>query len=363
MASRASNKADRIFVQDGRRHYRRRFSASETRAGIVILLALALVVSWVAWKGAHPDPSLFMLDVNLAQKGSAGAADRGPVPAGLAAAGWSEGEVSRFDNDNLYVKINGREGFYKSFGFELLYFMSIVSDENPQRAVDIELYDLGTPANAVGCYSGERSPGAKPEATETGLWHIDRNALYLTKGRYYLRGIGSEESPEVLAQLSLLRDRFESELPGEPLPWGLTLFVAGLGMDPGVIAYAPENAFSFGFAKDVYSATLEDEADLFVTPAGSESAAPAMAEQYRDGFRLYGEDDGDFIRDRYRSTFATAAGAGPWVVGFRGATDTDAAMRAMNALADVVRNMPLPEGSTPPAAAEAAEESYEDNEH
>jgi len=363
MASRASNKADRIFVQNGRRLYRRRFSASETRAGIVILLILAGIVAWVAWKGAHPDPTLFMLDIDLAQSGAAVTADRGPVPTGLAVAGWSEGEVSSFDPDNLYVKINGREGFYKSFGFEMLYFLSIVSDEDAQTAVDIELYDLGNPANAVGCYSGERSPGAKPEASASGLRHIDRNALYLTRGRYYLRAIGSEESPEVLAQLTQLQNRFEGELPGEPLPWGVTLFVAHMGMDPGRVGYAPENAFSFGFARDVYSATLDDDAELFVTPAAHEAAAGDLAAQFRDGFRQYGEDDGDFIRDRYLGTFASAAPSGAWVVGVRGATDREAARSAMERLAGVVREMPLPADSTEPGASESVEDSYEDDEY
>ena len=363
MASSARNKTDRIFVQDGRRHYRRRFSASETRAGAIILLILAGVVAWVAWKGAHPDPTLFMLDIDLAQPGAAVVADRGPVPTGLALALWSEGEVSRFDPDNLYVKINGREGFYKSVGFEMLSFVSIVSDDDAQTVVDIELYDLGSPANALGAYSAERSPGAKPEANEFGLGHIDRNALYLTRGRYYLRAIGSDESPEVSAQLTQLQSRFELELPGEPLPWGFTLFVARMGMDPGSVAYAPENAFSFGFARDVYSATLADEAELFVTPAASDEAASDLAAQFKNGFRQYGEDDGDFVKDRYLGTFASATPAGAWVVGIRGATDRGAASVAMEALSDIVRDMPLPRDRNEPAAPESAEDSYEADEY
>jgi hypothetical protein len=59
MTPRTSNKADRIFVQNGRRLYRRRFSSSETRFGIAIVIVLASIFSWVAWKGAHPDPALF----------------------------------------------------------------------------------------------------------------------------------------------------------------------------------------------------------------------------------------------------------------------------------------------------------------
>jgi hypothetical protein len=139
-----------------------------------------------------------MLETDLSQAGlmgeagagAAGAVDRGPVPSGLARQGWYEGEITRFDYDNLFVKINGRDGFYKSFGFEMLYFLSIVVTEDPGTVVDIELYDLGSAANAVGAYSGERSPGVSPVVGENGMKHIDRNALFLTQGRYYLRAIG-----------------------------------------------------------------------------------------------------------------------------------------------------------------------------
>jgi len=350
MPTRSRNKADRIFVRDGRRSYRRRYSVSETRSGVVIVVLLLAVVLWVGWKGAHPDPSLFMLETDLSQAGilveagqpTSGAAGRGPVPPGLALEGWYEGEMTRFDYDNLFVKINGREGFYKSFGFEMLYFLSIVVTDAPQTIVDIELYDLGSAANAVGAYSGERSPGVSPVVGENGMTHIDRNALFLTQGRYYLRAIGSDESPAVLAELEHIRGRFEQDLPREPLPWGYALFVGAMGLTPGAVSYATENAFSFGFASNVYSARLESGAELFVTPAGDKAAAAELAGRYLDGFRRYGSDEGAFIKDRYQGKYATAIGAGPWVVGFLRAPDASAANGELQKLAAAVKNVPLP---------------------
>ena len=354
------NKSDRIFVRDGRRLYRRQFSVNESRIGVVILFTLVFILAWVAWKGRHPDPSLFMLETDLAQAGVAVAADRGPVPAQLAGPGWSEGDVSQFDSDNLYEKINGREGYYKTFGFEQLYFLSVVSTEDAQTAVDIELYDLGNSANAVGAYAGERSPGATTAANETGLTHIDRNALYLTRGRFYLRAIGSDESPRVRTQLEHLQDRFGTALPGEPLPWGYALFVGRMGVEPGALSFAPENAFSFGFARDVYSATLEDDAELFVTPAGTEASARELAARFMEGFGQYGTAEGTYIKDRYLGTYATATVSGPWVVGFHRATDTNAANEAVEELAAIVRDLPLPalptETAEPPPTKNAEEE-------
>ncbi len=368
MTTSTRKKADRIFVKNGRRHYRRKFNATETRIGIIVLLLLALIVAWVTWRGAHPDPTLFMLETNLSQTGAAavgstGGIDRGPVPTELAAAGWSEGEISVFDYDNLFVKINGREGYYKSFGFELLYFVTFLLEENPQTAVDIELYDLGNSANAVGAYSGERSPGVTPRVGDTGMDHIDRNALFLTRGRYYLRAIGSEESPAVLAQLQLILDRFDAELPGEPLPWGYALFVRKMGKSPGSISYAPENAFSFGFARNVYSVEVEDGLELFVTPGGTGSDAEDLADRFMDGFRNYGSDEGQFVKDRYQGTYARTITAGPWVVGFLRATDKDHALRALDELANVVVDMPLPAVTEEPSATDTIEEDYGSDEY
>jgi hypothetical protein len=363
MALSTGKKNDRIFVRDGRRHYRKRYSVNESRIGIAILIVLASVLAWIAWKGAHPDPSLFMLETNLSQAGGAEAADRGPVPGQLAVSGWSEGEVSQFDYDNLYVKIDGREGYYKSFGFERLYFLSIVSNEDAQTAVDIELYDLGSPANAVGAYSGERSPGAKPTASESGLAHIDRNALYLTQGRYYLRAIGSEESPEIRAELEHLKNRFQTDLPGEPLPWGYALFVAHMGMEPGALSFAPENAYSFGFARDVYSAARDDDSELFVTPAGTETGARELAARFVDGFLQYGEMEGDFVKDRYLGTYSTATPAGPWVVGVYRATDVEESLETLRVLADAVSTLPVPETTADARPADNVEEEYEADEY
>ena len=359
MASSASKKADRIFVQNGRRLYRRTFSATETRLGLVILLVMASILVWVAWKGAHPDPALFMLETDLSQAGLTKVVDRGPVPVELALTGWSEGDLAEFGYDNVFEKINGREGYYKSFGFERLYSLSIVLTDDAQTAVDIELYDLGNSSNAMGAYSGERSPDVTPEADDSGLSHIDRNAMYLTRGRFYLRAIGSEESPGVRAQLEHLRRRFRADLPGEALPWGHALFVGQMGMSAGSVSYVPENAFSFGFARNVYSATLEDESELFLTPAGSAAAATDLAERFRDGFRNYGSDEGDFIKDRYLGSYALVSTAGPWVIGVRRATDTARARAAVASLADVVRDWPLPEDRGEPAVEESVESVYE----
>ena len=360
MSSNPSRRGDdRVFVRDGRRHYRRQYSLTEPRIGAVILVLLAAVVAWVAWKGAHPDPELSAESEMLLQAGDAiqpldgrpeggtpvgrasgggDAADRGVLPAGLAITGWTEGAVSHFDPANLYVKINGREDYYKSFGFVRLTTVSLVNDANSDVVVDIELFDLGEPANALGAYAGERSPEIAPEITAGGMAHFDRNALYVTRGRHYLRAIGSEESPLVRAELEHLKLAFEENLTGEALPGAYAVFVGGMGMDPGRVSFVSENAFSFGFATNVYTALLADEeTEVFVTDAGSPEAATTLAAQFAAGFLEYGNavegsHDPVWVEDRYINTLAGAVADRAWVIGVRGAPDRAAAEKALNDL-------------------------------
>jgi hypothetical protein len=346
--SQHGSEEDRLFVRDGRRSYRKTFSMREFRYGLVVLVGLALVAAWVAWKGARPDPALFEIPEELLE-GEMPSTDRGPLPDRLAAPGWSEGPLSQFDSDNLYEKINGREDYYKTFGFERLYFISLVHDEEEATVVDIELFDLGQAANALGAYSGERPPEVTPEVGAGGMSHLAPNALFMTRGRYYLRAIGSEVTDVTQAQLTHLRQAFEAGVQGEPLPWAYALFVGELDLDPSRVSYMRENAFSFGFARNVYAATLEDDqTQIFVVPLGADADATSLAQMFEQGFREYGSavesapgaSGVQWVRDRYLQRVSGAVSIGSWLIGVRGAPDLDVATSALRSLQSGIEALP-----------------------
>lgn len=361
---------DRVLVRDGRRHHRPVYSRTEFRIGMLLLAGLAGLLGWVAWRGAHPDPELFSMEENLAETdggitvlesrpapsltGNAAppsgappsaAADRGPLPADLAADGWTEGAVSTFGVDNLYEKINGREGYYKSFGFRQLWFVSLSRADDPATVVDVEVYDLAETGNALGAYAGERPQGGAPVVAADGISHLDRNALCVTRGHFYIRAIGSDETPVVRAQLERLRGALEDGIEGAPLPPTFGVFVGRLGFAPDEVSYVAENAFSFGFASDVYVARLEDDTELFVVRKDTEEDARALANRFVEGFRGYGSaiDPSlgvSWTEDRYIRTVAGAGSVGRWTIGVRGAPDRAAAEDGMRKLEDAVRGFP-----------------------
>lgn len=375
------------------RVFRKTYSTAEARAGAVVVVLLAGLGAWVAWRGAHPDPWLYgdpalvptgsgveVVDVKgrrspdglpldaAARPGATSAAspaDRGDLPL-LAAPGWAEGPVSRFDAENLYVKINGRADFFLVRGFRSLTFVTLTGGGG--ALVDVEAYDLGSAENALGAFGAERPPETAATSAGGTSWYLARNALFLARGSSYVRAIGSDETPEVLAQLAHVRTAFEAGLAAGEKPWTVSLFGDALGLPPDRLQYTAENAFSFGFARNVTSATLDDgETELFVLPAADAATARTLAAKLEEGFLGYGEraevGGATWVKDVYLGAYSRATAAGTMVVGVRGAPDPAKAAAPLAKLEKAVRALP-PEvarkaAAGPPAAAGSKGGSYE----
>jgi len=363
------------------RVFRRTYSTTEPKAGAAVLLGLALLAAWVAWRGAHPDPALSSdpalletpavpaeVEGRSAPEGVPREAASGPVAAmvpapgaglvpGLAAKGWSEGTVSRFGADDLYVKINGRADFFLARGFRSLAFVTLAGPAD--ATVDVEAYDLGSAQNALGALAAERPQEAATQSAGGTSWYVSRNALFLARGTSYVRAIGSDESPSVLAQLGRVREAFDAGVAAGERPWTAALFGDALGLGADRLQYTSENAFSFGFAKNVTSATLDDgETELFVLPAGDEEKARDLAARFEEGFLSYGTTAesaaATWVKDQYLDTYARALAAGTMVVGVKGAPDPAKAAKLLAKLEAAVRALP-PEvarkaAGAPPAA-------------
>jgi uncharacterized protein DUF6599 len=364
---------ERIFVRDGLRSFRRSYRVAEVYWGLGTGAVLLGILGWVGWKGAHPDPTLFDMSAALSgsspaqlpaaapaerragermgaprARGGGGEAspaaapeptsettgvtnDRGPLPAGLASDAFREGKLSAYTSDNLYIKIDGRASYFQSFGVKTMHTVTLEgSPEGAGTSVDVEVYDLGESRNAIGAYNGERPPGLESTVADGSTYHYDRNAAFLARGPYYVRVIGSDESPEVVAEVRRLIELFRREIHGEALPWGFALFVDQLKVAPSAVTYVKSNAFSFGFARDVYKATLsppdaKDDMEAFVVATADAQAARALEKQYAEGFSSLGAAAGTtraharLFKDEYLATYSAVMPVERWLVGVRGA--------------------------------------------
>ncbi len=335
---------DRVFVKDGLRSFRKTYRPSEVRWGLGTGGVLMGVVGWVGWKGAHPDPELFDMSAALTQPGGSPqaaepAVERGPLPVGLAQGGFAEGKIGQYSADNLYVKINGRAGFFQSFGVKSLHTITLQAPDRengePGPSIDLELYDLGESRNAIGAYNGERQPSITPTLAGGSSFHYDRNAAFLAQGRYYLRLIGSEESPAVRGELERLIALAREKLSGEALPWAYSLFVEELGLPASSVTYLRENAFSFGFASDLFKVSLspadsDEDMEAFIVAKASAEEAQSMAREFQKGFATLGKKVGTVeegvavYEDEFLGSFSGASSHERWVIGVRGAPAREA---------------------------------------
>jgi len=346
-------KQDRVLTSKVGRHYRKTYSLTEVKVGGVVALLLGGGAAWVGWMGAHPDPELFKAAPG--QIGAAAEVDRGGPPEGSAPDGGTERSVASGGPDNVYEKSHGREGFYKSFGFVSLSFASYLDPDDETRGVDIEAYDLGEAANAVGCLTAEAGPARPPTVRDGALIRIEPNARFLARDRIYLRLIASDDSEASNAALDHLEARLVASLEAGELPWAFGLLVGELGLDPGQVSYIPEDAFSLAAGERVHAAELDaDGTTLFVTVAGD--AADDVAAAFLDGFSVIGEridgpDGRTWVQDRYQKRVSTAvAAAPPFVAGVHSARDVesvaprlDALLRALALLSPGLRDRALAE--------------------
>jgi hypothetical protein len=390
----------RVFVRDGLRSYRRTYKRSDAYWGGLIVAGLLGVLGWVRYKGAHPDPSLYDMSaalgtssapavVEAAGPGTAASrergamvppgpspeqeasSERGALPPGLGSAEFREGKVGAYTPDNLYVKINGRAEFYAAFGVKSMHAVTLESKSG--ASIDIELYDQGASRNALGTFNGERPPGSDSSFETGSTFRIDRNAAFLARGPYYVRFVGSDESPEVVAEVTRLLTLFRQALPGEELPWAFSLFVDQLKLQASQVSYSRENAFSFGFANDVYKATLspadsQDNMEAFVAVKADAATASRAAGEYQKGFRGLGVPAGQtkaqvpLFKDEFLGSFSTATSHERFVIGVRGAPDAKRAQEVLESLHAGLSALPpaaLARAVPTPAEPEAEEKKPE----
>jgi hypothetical protein len=358
------NDDDRLFVRDGWRIYRRSYSLAEVRWGLASFAVLLVVAGWVVWKGRHPaDPNLFSDGASLlvapatapvplpaaepeaepvpAPTAAAGPLPgRGPLPRGLGGSGWSEGQVAQYTEDNLYEKIDGRADYFRAFQFKRLHSVLVTSDKDSAVTVDVEMYDVSNNANALGAYSGERPPNAKVEVTAAGLHHFDRNALYLARGPFYIRVIGSDETPVVSEKLRQIAEKMLTDVGGEPLPWAYGLFIGQMNLSADKITYSAKNAFSLAFADDVWAVRpqgKETDLELFVSARSEPGAARKLSGQLHKAFLELGAPAGKaggaaLVKDQFLGLISAVKTQGKYVLGVRGAADAASAAAELGRL-------------------------------
>ena len=377
-----SNDDDRLFVRDGWRHYRRRYSSSEFRWGVVTFGVLGLITSWVVWKGERPDPALYSDGAALLRPGAAKAepitvavsppkvspaaaaasensreampslahlaADRGPLPRNLAGPGWKEEKIAQFDEENLYVKIDGRADYFRAFHFNRLYSMVLINEKDAAITIDVEMYELSNPRQRPGRLRRRAAAGCEGPGHGGGPASLRAERPSMSRGPYYVRVIGSDETPLITEKLQKLATTLIAEVKGEPLPWAYGLFLGQMGFSADKITYSAKNAFSLGFANDVWAVRpkgKENDLEIFVSARQDAASARQLAERLQKAFLELGKPAGKaggvaLVKDQFLGLMSGATSIDQFVIGVRGAADKQAAVEEIERLRGAIKGAP-----------------------
>lgn len=207
-------------------------------------------------------PIAFLILFCLALFGG-GRQDKKNLPekmAGLTPRGWKlYDNVQQFTPGNLYEQINGRAEFYLAYNVKGMTFAGFTENRENGNFFDLSIFDMGTPTNAFGVFSGERSPGDTPLSLGRGAYRSGAN-YYIWQGRYYIRIITAENT-EKLRRIGLdLGKKVTAFLvdSGEAV-WGLETLPRE-NRAPGSERYFLVDAFGLDFMRSTYTAkyTLGD---------------------------------------------------------------------------------------------------------
>jgi hypothetical protein len=71
-------------------------------------------------------------------------------------------DVKQFTPENLYEQINGCASFFLAYDMIRMTYVSFVNSDETTQFINLSIYNMGTPNNAFGVFSAERSQGESP---------------------------------------------------------------------------------------------------------------------------------------------------------------------------------------------------------
>jgi hypothetical protein len=260
------------------RLYRGRVGVIESFLSIFLLAVLAAIGIGIFFKQFRYDPQAFSLqsgDVKVEASSLLNVA----APAGYTAMPKAE----TFDADTLYEKIDGKADLYLESGFKRLDCRVFTNASDPNLWVEIFVYDMGTPKNALAVFGVQK----RPEGTEVGVADFaykTPDAIFLAKGKYYVEITGSAASEPLVGAMESLGAAFVKSIgsmageieelasfPKEDLvPQSFKLYILG--------------AYGYDGFKDLYSAKYDingSQTTAFLCKLPDSAAAEKLAAEYR----------------------------------------------------------------------------------
>jgi hypothetical protein len=259
-------------------------SGQETAVGLVILLALVGIATWVLVAQSRFDPAIIS---PVALKEGTAPVSRSTDPGSSALQEFiAEGmrplsPIESFGPETLSEKIDGKAELYLSAGFLQLHCQRFVKAGEAASWMEVFVYDMGNLRSAFSVYSSQRRADAR-DAPFARFAYQSQNALFFIHGQYYVEIVASAETmlPEMLA----FGQRFISVKPAET---GGEVSEVSLfpptGLNEGSVSLLSSDVFGFEGLDQVFVAsyTLDRvQMTAFVSLRKDEEEAATLASSY-----------------------------------------------------------------------------------
>jgi hypothetical protein len=215
------------------------------------------------------------------------------IPSEISGLTWKrKPQVEKFTTENLYDKVDGRENLYKSFEFQLLLAADYNFKDDPNRFIQVELYDMTSAKSALGVFSAERPSHPSPAKIGNDAY-TETNGAFFWKGKYYVRVIGSDEEKSTEEAAIKIAQTIAEKLPESkdaaaatenPLPKENQV--------ANSFSIIPESAFGQSIFRNVYSARYKiDNLELtgFLMSNENPEKAKSIVKQYQDSMASFGK--------------------------------------------------------------------------
>lgn len=201
-----------------------------------------------------------------------------------------EGKPKHYTPQNLYEIIDGEAELYISYGFRELASLIYYRGSPEDTFFVVEIFDMGSPLNAFGLYSGFRHPDYRFEDIGSEGFVSDYGIKFY-KGRYLVDIRAGEFSETCRKAVWGAAREIAGRMDAPGGPPALTELLPARGQTPHTLRYIQREMLNQGFLPGGLEARYPvdgGEATGFVVVFDSSSAARRGFNELRDYYSVYG---------------------------------------------------------------------------
>ncbi|MBE9511596.1 MAG: hypothetical protein IMY71_12025 [Bacteroidetes bacterium] len=200
-------------------------------------------------------------------------------------------KVIQFTPENLYEQINGRAEYYLSYDMIRMTFASFRKSTDNSNFINLSIYNMSTPSNAFGVFSGERSLGVPPLKLGRDAYRSEAN-YYIWHGQYYIQIIATDTTYELrrigMDLAGKLTDYLQDS--GQPV-WGLQA-LPPKNQVPQSVQYFLIDALGYSFLRNTYTAKYykdKIEVSVFLSQQDSPVSVKTIIAKFKEHVNKYGK--------------------------------------------------------------------------